>query len=433
MSVLTREVLESSTLADLHALAGELAVDGFRRLRREDLVDTIIERRGGSADGEESGSGRKRRRRGGRRDEDSTTETTDAVASDDDRDEDSGRRRRGGRGGRGERDGRGDREPRGEGGRGDREPRGDRDGGRDRREGEEDGPTVEGVVGVTANGSAILKAKDGTEVYVSAGQVRRCELVDGDRVSGPTRPARRSERFPSLVRVETINGSSAEETSTGAKYEELEAVRPSELLAITSEDPTVAAIAWLTPLGRGSRAVIVGPHAAGKSEAIRRLAVGLKGIDDLELLPVLAGARPEELGDWQADGLEPIVSLDLSSGPEQRSKAIDDAVDRGRRVAARGGHAVVLIDTLDGLGEGAARRVLAAARRLKDGGSLTIIATREHPVGGESTVIRLDRHLTSTGRFPALDLAASGTLRPELLVGDEGAAAIAAARAELVA
>ncbi|WP_320672419.1 Rho termination factor N-terminal domain-containing protein [Patulibacter defluvii] len=421
MSVLTREVLESSPLADLHALASELAVDGFRRLRREQLVDTIIERRGGE---EEGGNGRRRRRRGGRRDEETTTEAV-AVASDEDEREDEGGRRRRTRGGR-DRDGRADREPRG-----DRDGRGDRD--RDRGRDEEDGPTVEGVVTIGASGSAILKAADGSEVYVSAGQVRRCELVDGDRVGGPTRPARRSERFPSLVRVETINGSSAEETSTGTKFEELEAVRPTELLAVTSDDPTVAAIAWLTPIGRGSRAVIVGPHAAGKSEALRRLAVGLRGIDGLELLPVLAGSRPEELGDWQADGLEPVAALDLSSGPEQRAKAIDEVVDRGRRVAARGGHAVVLIDTLDGLGEGAARRVLAAARRLKDAGSLTIIATREHPVGGESTVVRLDRALTTTGRFPALDLAASGTLRPELLVGDEGAAAIAAARAELVA
>jgi transcription termination factor Rho len=460
MTVLTRDVLESSTLADLHALAGELAVDGFRKLRREALVDTIIERRGGSAAAESTPSGEderpgRRRRRGGRRDEESQDDprATDVVSLTDDEDEGDRPRRRRRRGAdadeapseggrtRGGRDDRGSRNGRDE--RGDRAPRAGREdrGGRDERNGREDrgredhgeetGEIVEGVVAIGQNGSAMLKAKDGTEVYVSAGQVRRCELVDGDTVSGPTRSARRSERFPSLVRVATINGKDPEETSTGTKFEELAVARPTELLAVESDDPTVAAIAYLTPLGRGSRAVISGPHAAGKTEALRRLGVALAQLDGLELLPVLAGVRPEEIADWSDAGLTPVAALDLSVGPDTRAKAIEEVVDRGRRIAARGGHAVLLVDTLDGLGEGAARRILAAARKLKDGGSLTIVATRETPVGGESTVIRLDAALTSTARFPALDLAGSGTLRPDLLVGDEGAATIAAARAEL--
>ena len=78
----------------------------------------------------------------------------------------------------------------------------------------------------------------------------------------------------------------------------------------------------------------------------------------------------------------------------------------------------------------AARRALAAARNIVDGGSLTVIATATEPVGGETTIITLDRTLTRTGRFPALDLVNSGTLRPELLVGDAGADAIAQARAQ---
>jgi transcription termination factor Rho len=445
MTVLTREVLEQSSLADLHALAGELAVDGFRKLRREQLVDTIVERRGGDASSDTSssddGQGGRRRRRGGRRDEERAEPTSTDVVSLTDEDEDDRPRRRRRRGGdesaespREERRGREDRAPRDDRDRGGREDR-DRGGRDDRDRGgrDEEGATVEGVVAIGQNGSAMLKAQDGTEVYVSAGQVRRCELVDGDTVSGPTRAARRSERYPSLIRVETINGAPADEAATGTRFEELAVVRPTELLAIETEDPTVAAIGWLTPLGRGSRAVIAGPHAAGKSEALRRLGVALHAIDGLELLPVLVGVRPEELGDWKDSGLEPAAALDLSVGPDARAKAIDEVVDRGRRIAARGGHAVLLIDTLDGLGEGAARRILAAARKLQDGGSLTIVATREAPAGGESTVIRLDAALTTTGRFPALDLAASGTLRPELLVGEEGAAAIAAARQELQA
>jgi len=89
----------------------------------------------------------------------------------------------------------------------------------------------------------------------------------------------------------------------------------------------------------------------------------------------------------------------------------------------------VLIDGLDGLHPQAARKTLAAARNLRDGGSLTVIATALRPFGGETTVIALDGALASTGREPILDLAESGTLRPELLVGEDGARAITQARA----
>ena len=108
-------------------------------------------------------------------------------------------------------------------------------------------------------------------------------------------------------------------------------------------------------------------------------------------------------------------------------------VEQGRRVAARGGDAVVVIDTLEYLPPQAARRALAAARNIADGGSLTVVATGPAIFGGETTVITLDAQLTALRRFPALDLAASGTLRPELLVGDAGGQAIAKARADAAA
>ncbi len=90
----------------------------------------------------------------------------------------------------------------------------------------------------------------------------------------------------------------------------------------------------------------------------------------------------------------------------------------------------MLIDTLEYLSPSAARRALAAARNIVDGGSLTVVATAPAPLGGETTVVTLDAALTALGRFPAVDLAASGVVHPELLVGDAGAEAIAKARAE---
>jgi transcription termination factor Rho len=266
-------------------------------------------------------------------------------------------------------------------------------------------------------------------VYISAAQVKRCELVSGDRISGPRRAPRRSERFASLVRIDTINGRPASEVAEGARYDDLPAAFPSERLRLGSEDPTLKAIEWLTPIGQGSRVTITGAARAGKTEALRRLAATLAGHDDLQLFVVLAGARPEEISEWNATSTPPTASASFGASGDAQAHTIELVVDRAKRAAARGGHAVVLIDTLDGLAPHAARKAIAAARNIVDGGSVTVIATARSEIGGETTVIALDVTLASAGRFPALDIVASGTMRPELLVGDAGAEAIARARA----
>ena len=130
--------------------------------------------------------------------------------------------------------------------------------------------------------------------------------------------------------------------------------------------------------------------------------------------------RPEEIGDWAAAGIEPVATVALGASADAHGQAIERAVETAKRIAARGGHAVVLVDGLDGAHPPVARKALAAARAIRDGGSLTIVAVASEPLGGETTVIAFDAALASTARFPALDLVASGTLRPELLVGARG-------------
>jgi transcription termination factor Rho len=294
--------------------------------------------------------------------------------------------------------------------------------------------SVEGVVELLANGSGFVRLSppepsDG-DVYISAAQVRRCELVSGDRVSGPVRRPRRSERYPSLVRVDTINGSPAEEVAEGTPYEELPCAFASVRLELGSDDPTLKAIEWLTPIGRGSRVVITGGPRAGKTETLRRLASALSGTEGIELSLVLTGVRPEEAAEWKTGPVDPGAALTLAASSDAQGQALERAVETAQRIAARGGHAIVLADSLDAIAPATARKALAAARAIVDGGSLTIIATATRPLGGETTVIGLDAARTAARNFPALDLAESGTLRPELLVGEAGADAIAAARAE---
>jgi transcription termination factor Rho len=295
------------------------------------------------------------------------------------------------------------------------------------------GRIAEGVVELLGNGSAFLRIAppepSDEDVYISAAQVRRCELVSGDRVTGPVRTARRSERYPSLVRIDTINGASADAVSEGTRYEDLPVAYPSERLALGSQDPTLEAIEWLTPLGRGSRAVIVGAAQAGKTETLRNLLAAVSARGDVEVTLVLVGSRPEEMAEWQEGPVAPVAALNFAASADSQGQAVERAVDVAKRVTARGGHALVMIDSLDGLHPTAARKALAAARNLRDGGSLTVIATATRPFGGETTVIALDVALTSTGRQPILDLVNSGTLRPELLVGQDGARAITQAHA----
>jgi transcription termination factor Rho len=460
MSVISRSALESSPLADLHEIASELAMDGYRRLRKADLIAAIIERQGANGDGPqdvaaaadvqlEAGADAdaqapaeveadekpaRRSRRGGR----GRSRARDRDPGDIEVGEDEGETEadaapaapaapaaepatpRGGR----ERD------------RGGRARERDRDSDSERDSAPPADRIVTGTVELLPNGSGFVRVSppepSDDDVYISAAQVRRCELVSGDEVAGPVRPPRRSERYPSLIRVDTINGRAADEVAEGTKYEDLTCTWATDRIALEDEDPTLKAIEWLTPFGRGSRVVIVGGARAGKTEALRRLAAALSRQEDLECNVVLAGVRPEEIGDWRAGPLQPVVELGLSVAPDAHGQAIERAIETGRRVAARGGHAVVLIDTLEHLPAPLARRALAAARNIVDGGSLTIVATASEPIGGETTVIALDATLTATGRIPALDLSASATLRAELLVGDKGSEAIAEARSTAI-
>ncbi len=406
MSVLARSELEASPLADLHAIANELGIDSFRRLRKAELIDAILARQGSEEAGgaqeaeqepvdEEAAErpARARRRRAPRARRARTSAEEEEAAPAEEPEEEPERAAR-------------------------------------------DSRIATGVVEVLGNGSAFLRVNppepSDEDVYISAAQVRRCELVSGDRVAGPVRTPRRSERYPSLIRIDTINGGSADEVAGATRFEDLPVVWPSERLQLDGADKTLEAIEWLTPLGRGSRAVIVGGHFAGKSETLRRIARALAGREGLELSVVLADVRPEEIGEWQDSDPAPVVALSFAASADAQGQAIERALDAAKRAASRGADVVLLIDGLDGLHGHSARKTLAAARNLREAGSLTVIATASRPLGGETTVIALDGALAAAGREPFLDLAASATLHPELLVGEDGAEAIARARAAAI-
>jgi transcription termination factor Rho len=451
MSVLDRATLEDSTLADLHAIASELGIDSYRRLRKADLIDAVLTHQGAdlgertdddAVDDDEPSAASSRRRRGrrggrgrgsaaGAATDDAADAAPDAAGDPEAEEPDDGAAQPAGRPSR---RARGGRRPRGDDASPQRDERRPDDRREERHDDEAEAESVEGVIELLANGSGFLRVSppeaSDQDVYISAAQVKRCELVSGDKVSGPRRPPHRSERYPSLVRIDTVNGRPASELSDRGRFDDLPVAFPTERFKLGSSDETLKAIEFLTPFGRGSRVTITGGRWAGKSHALRQLAQTLAAVEGVTVLVALAGVRPEEIAEWTAGPVTPGAGLTFAASADAQDSAVELVIDQARRLAARGEHAVVLVDTLDGLHLLGARKVMAAARKIVDAGSLTVIATSSEPVGGETTLITLDAALATSGRFPALDLSASGTLRPELLVGEAGAKAIAKERAK---
>lgn len=400
MSVLDRSELEQSHLADLHAIASELGIEGFRKLGRDQLIDAILGG-GGGGGAEETPA------------EDAAEEAGDDPA------EESASRRRGRR--IRLRRGKEDEAPPAEEASGEKHevviPEGDDDdGAAPESEAAADTPEEEeatapereedlrsGVLDILPGGSGFMRADafvhSRDDVYVSPAQIRRCELRAGDEIAGPVRPPRRSERYPSLVRVASVNGSPAEPPADRPHFDDLTPTFATEALE------TIHGL----PFGKGSRVAIGGPPGAGATRLLREVADNLEG--DLDVLVVLAGVRPEEVTDWRrVEGLA-VAGGGFERPQDELAQIAEMAVERAKRIAERGGHAVVIVDGLDALAPAAARRVFGAARNTEEAGSITVVAATG--AGGELQRLATTRVvLTPEG---GLDAAASGTLRADLL------------------
>jgi transcription termination factor Rho len=409
MSVLNRKELADSPLADLHQIASELGVEGYRAMRKDDLIGAILGA-GGAADepagdepavaeapadeedAEDTSEGTSEDTSEGTSED--TSEGTSEGTSEDEPDEvpeeealeppSRGRGRRGGR-----------RSPAAE-----EEPEVVEDEISDEE-------IATGVLDVLANGSGFVRVdpagQSRGDVYVSPAQIRRCELRAGDEVSGPARPPRRNERHPSLVRVESVNAADAEPVEERPWFADLTPVFPSQKLEAPKSLKDV-------PFGRGSRVAIAGPPGAGATTLLRNLAGELSGKEEIAVQVVLVGALPEEVTEWRrAEGLD-VAGGSFDRSPDAQAQAAELAVERAKRRVERGGHAVVLIDSLEALPAGARRRIFGAGRATEEGGTLTVIAA----VGGEREPLRWATTRVVLGSDGKL-APESGTVRADAL------------------
>jgi len=423
---------ESKSLAELHELAGKMKIDGFRKLRRGDLVTKLAD-----GDGDGAGSG---------------DDSSDKGSGDDQGARPGRRRRRGGRD-RSRREG-------GGGGGGDREPRGDatdrsEENDSEKSEAKPELTKVTGVLDVLPRGSGLVKSQDTAEagVYVSPAQIRRCQLRSGDEVSGPVRPARRGERRPSLVRVETVNGE-APQDERGPTFEGLTPIAPHRHIPLKAESDEVLArsVDLLAPLAYGQRVLVEAQPRAGRTSFLRSLAKAIAGgaEEGPGVTVLLVDERPEEVTAWSREvpGVE-IEAAPADLGAHEQIKVAERALAKVKRQAETGEDVVIIVDSLTRLGNaygdaGAVKPFFGTGRELEEegAGSVTVIATALWGSPGDQAVmdavhttenatIRLDSTLAAAGIKPSLDVSSCALSGQEAVLNEKELDALRRLRVEL--
>lgn len=321
-----------------------------------------------------------------------------------------------------------------------------------------------GFLDIAADGYGFLQEdllnNDSRSVLVTAGVIKQYQLRSGDEVIGRVRKPRENERFGSLVRVEAVNGLDPESARKRPRFDDLTPTFPDKQLVL--EDPTMddgislRVVDLLVPIGLGQRALIVAPPKAGKTTLLKKIANSIvKNYPDVTVMVLLVDERPEEVTDFResVQGAQVMAST-FDESPQHHIRVAELVHERARRIVEEGGDVVILLDSITrlarannlvipptgrtlagGLDSNALywpKRFLGAARNIRDGGSLTILATAlietgsrmddiifEEFKGTGNAELSLSRRLEERRIFPALDILKSSTRREELLLQPE--------------
>ncbi len=304
-------------------------------------------------------------------------------------------------------------------------------------------------------GPRLLPSPD--DVYVSQSQVRRFGLRTGDLLSGRVRPPKEGERYYSLLKVEAVNGLDPEVARHRLFFDDLTPIFPNQQLKLET-DPRILStrlIDLIAPIGRGQRGLIVSPPKAGKTTILKAIANGITtNYDDIILMVLLVGERPEEVTDMRRSVQGEVISSTFDEPVENHTHVAEMCLERAKRLVECGADVVILLDsitrltraynlsvppsgrTLSGGIDPVAlyppKHFFGAARKIENGGSLTIIATclietgsrmddviYEEFKGTGNMELHLVRKLAERRIYPAIDVQRSGTRREELLLEPE--------------
>lgn len=318
-----------------------------------------------------------------------------------------------------------------------------------------------GVLDIVHEGIGFLRSDHllpGPEdIYVSQSQIRRFGLRTGDMVIGQVRPPKETERYFGLLRVEAVNGLDPEAAKLRPKFERLIPIFPNQMLVLETKANILAPrlLDLIAPIGRGQRGLIVSPPKAGKTTILKQIANGITtNYNHIHLMVVLIGERPEEVTDMDRSVEAEVVAATFDDPVRDQVRVAEMALARAKRLVESDRDVVILLDgitrltraynltvppsgrTLSGGIDPAAlyppKRFFGAARKIEEGGSLTIIATclvetgsrmddviYEEFKGTGNMELHLNRRLAERYIFPAFDIRRSSTRREELLLGEE--------------
>ena len=326
------------------------------------------------------------------------------------------------------------------------------------------GKTAHGILEVMADGYGFIRSANylpgDQDIYVSPAQIRRFGLKTGDIITGNIRIKTQGEKFSALLYVGSVNGESPAAIAGRKAFEDLTPIFPNERIGMDGDDSPIPIrmIDLLSPIGKGQRGMIVSPPKAGKTTLLKQIAKCISTrYSDIHLLVLLIDERPEEVTDIRESIEGPNVEVIYSTFdelPEHHKRVSEMVIERAKRLVEQKKDVVILLDsitrlaraynltvppsgrTLSGGLDPAAlhmpKKFFGAARNMREGGSLTILATAlvdtgskmddvvfEEFKGTGNMELVLDRKLAEKRIFPAIDIAKSSTRRDDLLLNPE--------------
>ena len=322
---------------------------------------------------------------------------------------------------------------------------------------------VEGLLDLRDDGYGFLRTKgfhpSPNDVYVSINQVRRYHLRKGDSIVGGFRPAASNEKYPALLRVDSVAGVDPEVARLRPRFEDLTPLFPDEKLKMETPagktDLTPRIVDLLAPIGKGQRGLIVSPPKAGKTTVMKQIAQSIEENNpEVRLMVLLVDERPEEVTDMRRSVHGEVIASTFDRPAEEHTHVAELCIERAKRLVEQGRDVVIILDGITrlaraynlaapatgrimsgGVDSGALyppKKFFGAARNIEEGGSLTILASAlvetgskmdevifEEFKGTGNMELKLDRRLAERRLYPAIDVNASSTRHEELLFSRE--------------
>ncbi|MCX7715897.1 MAG: transcription termination factor Rho [Endomicrobia bacterium] len=321
----------------------------------------------------------------------------------------------------------------------------------------------EGVLEILPDGFGFLRSQNfnylqsNEDIYISPSQIKRFGLRKGDTVGGYVRPPKNDEKYYALLQIKSVNGIDPEKIRNRPLFDNLTPLYPQEQIILETDRNEISTrvIDLLTPLGKGQRALINAAPRTGKTILLQKIANAItKNYPEIKLIALLIDERPEEVTDMMRSVKCEVISSTFDEPADRHVQVAEMVLEKAKRLVEHGNDVVILLDSitrlarayntitpssgrvlsggLDSTALQRPKRFFGSARKVEEGGSLTIIATAlvetgsrmddvifEEFKGTGNMEIYLDRRLADRRVFPAIDITRSGTRKEELLINEK--------------